>query len=111
MMPTQLPTSPEDLVVPPPYVKLLNYPVTIGVVSLMLTTTILLIAASKFDRTHGSLTISLMIVLTFAGVVTMCLFFTIPQDQTTAAVIGGLVAAFGAVMSFWLTPKNREPPD
>jgi hypothetical protein len=34
--------------------------------------------------------------------VIFCAFFTVPTDEITASVIGGLTAAFGAVIAFWL---------
>lgn len=102
----------DELVVPPPHLKFLNYPGTLGIGVGIIFTIILVIVAGKFDPTHGALTISLLVVLAFVGTVTMCLFFTIPQDQTTAAVVGGLVAAFGAVVSFWLNhPHPTTPAD
>jgi uncharacterized membrane protein YfcA len=100
----------EELVVPPPVVKAFNYPASVGLVTGTLAVGVLLFLAGKFDPTHGALTISLMIIVTFAGTVTFCLFFTIPQDPTTAAVVGGLVAAVGATVSYWLKPKDRDPP-
>lgn len=103
-----IPEHPAELVVPPPAVKLLNYPVSFGIVGAVIAICILLVVANKFDPSHGALTISLLVVLCFVGTVTFCLLYTIPQDQTTAAVVGGLVAAVGAVISYWLKPK--DPP-
>jgi FtsH-binding integral membrane protein len=72
-------------------------------------TIVLLFVAGRFDPSGGTLTISLLIVLAFIGAVIFTLFFTVPTDEITAAVIGGLVASFGAVVAFWLSRKS-EPP-
>jgi hypothetical protein len=97
-----------DIVVPPPQVNLFPYPVAMSTGGAILATLALLVISSKFDPSHGALTISLIIVLTFCGTVTFCLFFTVPSDTTTSAIIGGLVAALGATVSYWLKPK--DPP-
>jgi uncharacterized BrkB/YihY/UPF0761 family membrane protein len=97
----------EELVVPPPKVNVFPYPVAMSTVGAVLAVTILLMVAGRFDPTHGALTVSLLIVLAFIGTVTFCLFFTVPNDPTTAAVIGGLVAAMGATISYWLKPRDK----
>lgn len=102
------PLRPEDLVVPPPTPRILDYPATIGLALAVLLTVILLFAAGKFDPTNGVLTLSLIVVLSFMGVVTFCLFFTIPADEITAGVVGGLTAGFGAVLSHWLGPDRNN---
>jgi hypothetical protein len=94
--------SPNDLVIPPPSPKLLDYPASIGIALVVVFTAILLIVTGKFDPSGGTLTISLLVVLSFLGLVTFCAFFTVPTDEITASVIGGLTAAFGAVVAFWL---------
>ena len=98
-----------DLVVPPPTPKLLDYPASIGLMIAVVLTTVLLVAASKFDATGGTLTISLLVILAFLSLVTFCAFFTIPTDEITSGAIGGLVAAFGAVVAHWLG-RRKEPP-
>ena len=63
--------------------------------------------AARFDRTNGVLTISLLVVMSFIAAMAFSLFFTIPTDEVTSAVIGGLVAAFGGIIGYWLgKPKN-----
>jgi hypothetical protein len=98
----------QDLIVPPPSPKMLDYPGSIGIGIEVLFVTILLFVSSKFDGTGGQLTISLLIVLSFVGVVVFCLFYTVPSDESTSLVIGGLVAAMGAVVTHWLS--QRAPP-
>jgi hypothetical protein len=95
--------SPSDLVIPPPSPKLLDYPASIGIALEIVFVTFLLFVASKFDPTGGVLTISLLIVLAFIAVVIFCAFFTVPTDEITASVIGGLGTAFGAVVAYWLS--------
>lgn len=101
--------SPGELVVPPPIPKVFDYPASVGIALGIVFTAILLIVAGRFDPTAGTLTVSLLVVLAFIGVVTFCLFFTVPNDEITAGAVGGLVAAFGAVIAYWLG-KAREPP-
>ena len=98
-----------DLVVPPPIPKLLDYPASIGVALVVAFTTVLLVVVSKFDQTGGVLTLSLLVVLAFLGLITFCAFFTIPTDEITSSAIGGLTAAFGAIIAYWLG-KNRNQP-
>lgn len=101
--------SPGDLIVPPPTPKLLDYPASLGIALEIVFVTILLFVSSKFDQSGGVLTISLLVVLAFIGVVTFCVFFTVPNDEATAAVIGGLTASFGAIIAYWLGRGAREP--
>jgi uncharacterized BrkB/YihY/UPF0761 family membrane protein len=107
-------TDAHDIVVLPLTPKLLDYPATIGIGVGIVFITVLLIISSKFDHTGGVLTISLLIVLAFIGVVTFCMFFTIPNDEITSGVIGGLVAAFGAVIAHWIgrdsSSNGNGPP-
>ena len=99
-----------DLVVPPPIPKLMDYPASIGVAIAVALTTILLVVVSRFDATGGTLTISLLVVLAFLGLVTFCAFFTIPADEITSSAIGGLTAAFGAIIAYWLGKNRKDPP-
>jgi hypothetical protein len=97
-----------DLVIPPPTPKLMDYPASIGVIIAVVLTTFMVIVASKFDHTGGTLTISLLVILSFLGLVTFCAFFTIPTDEITSGAIGGLVAAFGAVVAYWLGQNRKD---
>jgi len=98
-----------DLIIPPPTPKIMDYPASIGLIIAVVLVTCLLVVTSKFDSTGGTLTISLLVVLSFLGLVTFCAFFTIPTDEITSGAIGGLVAAFGAVVAYWLG-RSKEPP-
>jgi|SRR5579864_129505 len=98
-----------DLVVPPPVPRVLDYPASIGVIIAVVLTAALLIVAGKWDATGGTLTISLLVILSFLGLVTYCAFFTIPTDEITSGAIGGLVAAFGAVVAYWLSQGRNKP--
>lgn len=82
-----------------------DYPASIGISFAIIFTTILVFVASKFDPTMGVLTVSLLVVIAFIGVAVFCLFFTVPSDEITSAVIGGLTAAFGAIVAYWLGKK------
>jgi uncharacterized BrkB/YihY/UPF0761 family membrane protein len=94
--------SPSDVVVLPPVPKLVDYPGSVAIALGVVFTTILVFVASRFDPTAGTLTLSILVVLAFIGTVVFCLFFTVPNDEITSAVLGGLVASFGAVVAHWL---------
>jgi apolipoprotein N-acyltransferase len=96
----------DPLIIPPPVPKIFDYPGAVGISFLIVFTAALLFVSGKFDSTGGVLTISLLIVLAMVGAVVFSLFFTIPVDQSTAALIGGLTAAFGAVVTYWLGRKG-----
>jgi hypothetical protein len=79
-----------------------NYPATIVLTSTVALSAILLVVANKFDKTGGVLTLSILITLGMLGAITYCLIFTIPTDDITPGVVGGLTAGFGAVVAHWL---------
>jgi hypothetical protein len=93
----------------PPSPKLFDYPGATSGAFLIVFTACLLFVAGRFDPTSGTLTISLLVVLAFIGTVIFCLFFAVPTDEVTSAAVGGLVAAFGAVVAYWLG-RGREGP-
>jgi hypothetical protein len=99
-----------ELVIPPPSPKIMDYPASVGLIIAVVLVTVLLVVVSRFDATGGTLTISLLVVLAFLSLVTFCAFFTIPTDAITDAAIGGLVAAFGAIIAYWLGFKKKDPP-
>ena len=94
--------SPSDVVSPPPIPKIVDYPGSVAIALGVVFTTVLVFVASRFDPTAGALTISILVVLAFIATVVFCLFFTVPNDEITSAVLGGLVASFGAVVAHWL---------
>jgi hypothetical protein len=102
---------------PPPKVELSNYPSVVAVIATVSFTAILLIAAKRYDPTGGALTISILITLGMLGAVSYCLIFTIPNDDITPGIVGGLTAGFGAVVAHWLGHReggvNRavQPPE
>jgi uncharacterized BrkB/YihY/UPF0761 family membrane protein len=98
----------DSLIIPPPIPKMLDYPASLGIAIGIVFTTALLYVASRFDNTGGTLTISLMVTIAFLGMVTFCLFFTVPNDEITSGAVGGLIAAFGAVVAHWLGRDNSK---
>lgn len=90
-----------------------NFPASIVVGLTVALTCILLVVANRFDATGGVLTISLLITIGMLAAITYCLIFTIPPDDITPSVVGGLTAGFGAVVAYWLgqAGKGRRPPD
>jgi hypothetical protein len=98
-----------EVVNAPPPVAIFNYPAAVGVGLTVVFTAAILMIAGKFDRTGGPLTISIMIVLGMLGATAYCLVFTIPQDDITPGVVGGLTAGFGAVVAYWLG-RAMGPP-
>lgn len=90
-------------------IKVVSYPGLISVAVAIFGVSIILFVSKKFDPTGGQLTISVMVVLAFIGVVAICMLFTIPNDEITGASVGGLIAAFSAVVVHWLG-RPRPPP-
>ena len=90
-----------------------NFPASIVVGLTVLLTCVLLVVSGKFDTTGGVLTISLLITIGMLAAITYCLIFTIPPDDITPSVVGGLTAGFGAVVAYWLgrAKEPRPPPD
>jgi hypothetical protein len=87
----------------PPVPKILDYPSLASVVAVVAGTTVMLIVTKHFDPTGGPLAISMIVVLSMVGVIAFSLLFNIPSDdEVTPAVVGGLVAAFGGVVAYWL---------
>ena len=87
----------------PPVPKILDYPSLASVVAVVAGTTVMLVVTKHFDPTGGPLAISLIVVLAMVAVVAFSMIYNIPaDDEVTPAVVGGLVAAFGAVVTFWL---------
>jgi hypothetical protein len=81
----------------------MDYPGAVTVGFVVIFATIMLFVTNRFDSTGGTLTISLIVVLAFVAVVAFSLIFAIPaDDEVTPGVVGGLVAAFGAVVAYWL---------
>ena len=101
--------SPSDVVNLPPAPKVLNYPGLMAVGFGVVGVAILLFVSGRFDASGGILTISLLIVLAFIGVIAISVFYTVPQDETTSSVIGALTMAVGGIISFWLS-RRKEPP-
>jgi hypothetical protein len=91
----------------PPPPKVTDYPGIISAIGIVIGTGILLVIIKHFDATGGTLAVSLMVILSFIAVVAFSLLFNIPaDDEVTPAVVGGLVAAFGAVIAYWLGRHN-----
>jgi hypothetical protein len=90
--------------------KIVDYPGVVAAVGIATVTAGLLWVINRYDATGGTLTISLIVVLAFIAVVAFSLLYNIPSDdEVTPGVVGGLVAAFGAVVAYWLG-RSREPP-
>lgn len=69
---------------------------------------VLLFLVSRWDSTRGTLTISVLVILGFLATLGWAVRFNIPQDPETAALVGGLVAAFGAVVAYWIGGGGRS---
>lgn len=99
-----------EVVNPPPPIAVTDFPILIGAVIGCVLTSIMLAVAGKFDKSGGALTISLLITIGMLGAVSYCLIFTIPNDDITPSVVGGLTAGFGAVVAYWLGRAREGPP-
>lgn len=95
-------------VIPPSPPKLLDYPAATTLVFGVIATSILLFIINRYDITGGTLTISILVVLAFISVLSVSLFFTIPNDEITSAVVGGLIASFASVVTYWLARRNGK---
>ena len=105
------PQLPGGVIVPPPKFTVCGLPGALAIGLTTLGAVFLLVVTSRFDPTKGALTISLIIVLAVVGVLAYSVTVTVPRDETTAAVIGALMAAFGGVVTYWLKSRNDPPPD
>jgi hypothetical protein len=95
----------------PPMPVVANYPVALALVATVMLTAVVVVIAGRFDPTQGTLTISTLIIVAFIGTTAFCLFFNVPTDEVTPAVVGGLTAGFGAVVAYWLgRPREALPP-
>ena len=102
------PQLPGGVIVPPPKFTYVDFPATIAITTAVIGSCILILLASRFDQTKGALTISLLVILAFVGVLAYSVTVTVPRDETTAAVIGALTAGFGGVITYWLKNRNSE---
>jgi hypothetical protein len=93
--------TPADVVNAPIVTGVGNFPATIIVGSAVILTSLLVVVASRFDPTQGVLTLSILITIGMLGAIAYCLIFTIPADDITPSVVGGLTAGFGAVLAYW----------
>jgi hypothetical protein len=83
--------------------KILDYPGLSSAIGVVIGVAMLLVIIKNFDPTGGTLAVSLMVILAFIAVVAFSLLYNIPaDDELTPGVVGGLVAAFGAVVAYWL---------
>jgi hypothetical protein len=96
-------------VMPNPLPRVLSYPVAVGIVMAVVVTSLLLIVSNKFDPTGGVYTISILILIAFLGELIYTSIFSVPTDEVTASIIGGLIAAVGSIVTYWLS-RGREPP-
>lgn len=93
--------TPAEVVNAPIVTGVGNFPATIIVGSAVILTSLLVVVASRFDPTQGVLTLSILITIGMLGAIAYCLIFTIPADDITPSVVGGLTAGFGAVLAYW----------
>lgn len=71
-------------------------------------TSVMVFMIGRYDKTGGALTVSVMVVIGFFAALTWAIRYQIPQDPETAALMGGLVAAFGAVVAYWIGGHGRQ---
>ena len=102
--------TPEAVVAPPPTPIITSFPASIAVAATVIGSVVLLLVAARYDHTGGVLTISLLIILAFLGFIAFAMLVSVPNDQTTSAVIGALIGGVGAVLTFWLGKPPSPPP-
>ena len=86
------PQLPGGVIVPPPKLQYVDFPATVAISAAVLGALALLLFVDRLDPTKGALTVSLLVVLAFIGVLAYSVTVTVPRDETTAAVIGALTA-------------------
>jgi len=103
------PQLPGGVIVPPPRFTYVDFPGAVAILATCAGALVLVFLAARFDKTGGALTVSLLVILAFIGILAYAVTVTVPRDETTAAVIGALTAGFGGVITYWL--KNRGGGD
>ena len=91
-----------------PNPQLTDYPAAVGVALGVLFTAILLVVSGRFDPTSGVLTLSILVVLAFIGIVMVSLLFRDPRRRDEC---GGGGRADGGVWSgrgLLARPRERE---
>ena len=102
--------TPPTEVDPSPSSKLLNYPDRDGGGHRRRPDLAVAVHRGEIRQPGGTLTISIMITLGMLGATAYCLIYTIPTDDITPGVVGGLTAGFGAVVAYWLGRTGEGPP-
>ena len=69
--------------------QLTDYPAAIGVAIGVLFTAILLVVSGRFDPTSGVLTLSILVVVAFIGIVMVSLCFRSPPARRTLRWLAG----------------------
>ena len=64
-----------------PAPQLTDYPAAVGVVLGVLLTAVLLFMSGRFDPTNGVLTLSILVVISFIGIVMFSMLFAIPTQR------------------------------
>lgn len=109
--PTRAAAEPPPVGPLPSLEHLFPYPIAAGAILGVALTSMMLFFTDRYDKSGGALTISILIVIGMLGAVGYCLIYTIPIDDITPGVVGGLTAGFGAVVAHWLgRPKDGPPP-
>ena len=84
----------------------LPYPALITAAGTGLLTILVIIGAYYFDRSHGLLTLSVLIIIAFIAVTLASMIYQVPQTPTTEILIGGLVSSVGGIVAYWMS-KGR----
>ena len=70
--------------------------------AVMLASAILIVVAHYFDKTGGSLTISIIITVAFVTATYASMVYKIQQTPLTEILVGGLATGLGGVVGFHL---------
>ena len=84
------------------------YPAFLTTFGITLVSAIVVAVAHRFDRTHGMLTLSVLITVAFIAATIASMISPVPQVATTEMLIGALATALGAIVALWLGRGARK---
>lgn len=84
------------------------FPASIAALMVVVGSILILIAASRFDRSEGLLTVSLLVVVGFITTNFTGILYGVPQTPTNEIMIGALATSLGAVIAFWMSSRHEK---
>ena len=100
------PQLPGGVIVPPPRFQFVDFPATTAVVAVSLGAIALMLLSSRFDNTAGALTISLLIILAFVGVLAYSVTVTVPEGRNYCRCYWCPYCWFRGVVTYWFKKQR-----